>query len=111
MVDFVEQMIRATPIDVIAEFYPTLMVHDKLAALEIVGRVPAIVMSGGADRLTPAAHGHRIAEALPDTELVELVEVQEAGHLLPMEYPGLVTAAVRRMIEKVSARPDEERTA
>jgi pimeloyl-ACP methyl ester carboxylesterase len=111
MVDFVEQMIRATPIDVIAEFYPTLMVHDKLAALEIVGRVPAIVMSGGADRLTPAAHGHRIAEALPDAELVELVEVQEAGHLLPMEYPGLVTAAVRRMIEKVSARPDEERTA
>lgn len=32
VVDFLEQMIRATPIDVIAEFYPALMAHDKAAA-------------------------------------------------------------------------------
>lgn len=104
MVDFVEQMIRKTPIDVIAEFYPTLMSHDKVAALRAIGRVPVSVLAGGEDRLTPASHGRAIAEALPDAELTE---VQEAGHLLPMEYPGVVTAAVRRMVERVSAEPRE----
>jgi pimeloyl-ACP methyl ester carboxylesterase len=98
MVDFVEQMIRATPIDVIAEFYPTLIAHDKAGALENLGLVPGIVLAGGHDRLTPAAHGKKLAEHLADCELVQ---VEEAGHLLPLEYPGIVTAAVRRMIKRV----------
>jgi pimeloyl-ACP methyl ester carboxylesterase len=104
LVDFVEQMIRATPIDVIAEFYPTLMAHDKSEALRTVGRVPVHVLAGGEDRITPAAHGRKIAEAVPDAELTE---IEEAGHLLPMEYPGLVTAAVRTMVERVSAERRE----
>ncbi|GAA1552901.1 alpha/beta hydrolase [Actinomadura kijaniata] len=106
VVDFLEQMIRATPIDVIAEFYPTLIAHDKAAALETVARVPAVVMVGGADRLTPVEHGRRLAEALD----AELVEIAEAGHVLPLEYPGVVTGGVRRLIDRI--RPQlEERTA
>ncbi|MCQ0018531.1 alpha/beta fold hydrolase [Actinomadura madurae] len=57
VVDFLEQMIRATPIDVIAEFYPALMAHDKAGCLDVLGGVPALVLVGGRDRLTPAAHG------------------------------------------------------
>ncbi|MGK5551670.1 alpha/beta fold hydrolase [Actinomadura kijaniata] len=106
VVDFLEQMIRATPIDVIAEFYPTLIAHDKTAALATVARVPAVVMVGGADRLTPVEHGRRLAEALD----AELVEIAEAGHVLPLEYPGVVTGGVRRLIDRI--RPQlEERTA
>jgi pimeloyl-ACP methyl ester carboxylesterase len=41
-----------------------------------------------------------LAEALTDAELVE---VADAGHLLPMEYPGIVTAAIRRLIARVHA--------
>jgi pimeloyl-ACP methyl ester carboxylesterase len=108
VVDFLEQMIRATPIDVIAEFYPALAGHDKAAALETVGRVPVLVIAGGKDRLTPAAHGRRIAEALPDAELVE---VDEAGHVLPLEYPGVVTGGLRRLIARAHPAHDEERTA
>jgi pimeloyl-ACP methyl ester carboxylesterase len=104
MVDFVEQMIRGTTIDVIAEFYPTLMGHDKAKALEVLGRVPTVVLTGGEDRLTPAAHGRAIAKAIPDTELVE---VAEAGHLLPLEYPGIVTAAIRRLIGRASPASQE----
>jgi pimeloyl-ACP methyl ester carboxylesterase len=66
--------------------------------------VPVAVLAGGRDRLTPGPHGRIIAEALPDTELTE---VQEAGHLLPMEYPGLVTAAIRRMVQRVATDPQE----
>ncbi|WP_067822734.1 alpha/beta fold hydrolase [Actinomadura kijaniata] len=106
VVDFLEQMIRATPIDVIAEFYPTLIAHDKTAALETVARVPTVVMVGGADRLTPVEHGRRLAEALD----AELIEIAEAGHVLPLEYPGVVTGGVRRLIDRI--RPQlEERTA
>lgn len=108
VVDFLEQMIRATPIDVIAEFYPELMAHDKVACLEVLGNVPTLVLSGGADRLTPAAHARRIADAMPDAELVE---VEEAGHVLPLEYPGVVTGGLRRLVERVRPRYEKERTA
>jgi pimeloyl-ACP methyl ester carboxylesterase len=76
--------------------------------------VPAVVLVGGRDRLTPPEHGRRIAAALPDAELVE---VEVAGHVLPLEYPGVVTGGLRRLIARV--RPgheqeheqEEERTA
>ncbi|WP_344238550.1 alpha/beta hydrolase, partial [Actinocorallia libanotica] len=99
IVDFVEQMIRVTPIDVIAEFYPSLMRHDKRAALEVLTKVPVLVMSGGADLLTPRAHGELIAELLDDAEFVG---VEAAGHLLPLEHPDTVTAALRRLVERAA---------
>ncbi|TDD94977.1 alpha/beta fold hydrolase [Actinomadura rubrisoli] len=108
VVGFLEEMIRATPIDVIAEFYPALAAHDKCAALDVIGKVPVLVLAGGRDRLTPAAHGRRIAAALPDAELVE---VDEAGHVLPLEYPGVVTGGLRRLVERVRPEYEEERTA
>ncbi|WP_131743171.1 alpha/beta fold hydrolase [Actinomadura roseirufa] len=108
VVGFLEQMITATPIDVIAEFYPELVGHDRAAALEVIGKVPVLVLAGGRDRLTPAEHGRRIAAALPDAELVE---VAEAGHVLPLEYPGVVTGGLRRLVDRVLPDDEQERTA
>ncbi|MCO5969462.1 alpha/beta fold hydrolase [Actinoallomurus soli] len=108
VVDFVEQMIRSTPIDVIAEFYPTLAAHDKLAALEVIKGLPALVVVGDEDRLTPAAHGRLIAEVLGDAELVEL---SEAGHVTMMEHPEVVTRALIRLIDRVRPVAEEERSA
>jgi pimeloyl-ACP methyl ester carboxylesterase len=98
VVDFLEQMIRSTPMDVIAEFYPALMAHDKMDALEVVGRVPTLVMTGGADRLTPPAHGTAIAAAIPGSELVQ---VPVAGHVLMLEHPDAVTDALRGLLAQV----------
>jgi len=98
VVDFPEQMIRSTPIDVIAEFYPALMAHDKAGALEVLGRVPTVVMTGGADRLTPAPHGSAIADAVPGSELVE---IPEAGHVLMLEFPDLVTDVLRGLLARI----------
>ncbi|NDU75120.1 alpha/beta fold hydrolase [Actinomadura sp. DSM 109109] len=109
VVAFLEEMIRRTPIDVIAEYYPALMAHDKIDCLEVLGRVPTLVLAGGRDRLTPAEHARRIAAALP---AAELVEVERAGHVLPLEYPGVVTGGLRRLVERVRpAYEEEERTA
>jgi pimeloyl-ACP methyl ester carboxylesterase len=108
VVDFVEQMIRATPIDVIAEFYPTLAALDKLAALEVFKDVPALVVVGDQDRLTPAAHGRAIAAALHDADLVE---VADAGHVTMLEHPEIVTRALVRLIDRVRPVTEEERSA
>ncbi|ROO91256.1 pimeloyl-ACP methyl ester carboxylesterase [Actinocorallia herbida] len=102
VVDFVERMVRATPFEVIAEFYPTLIGHDKRAALAVLDRVPALVMTGDADLLTPAAHGAEIAAGLTD---VVYVAVEPAGHLLPMEHHARVTEAVRALAGRVTAAP------
>jgi pimeloyl-ACP methyl ester carboxylesterase len=98
VVDFLDHMISSTPIDVIAEFYPALMAHDKAGALEVLGRVPTVVMTGGADRLTPSAHGAAIAEAVPGAELMEIPEV---GHVLMLELPDQVTDVLRGLIERI----------
>jgi pimeloyl-ACP methyl ester carboxylesterase len=106
VVDFLEQMIRSTPIDVIAEFYPALMAHDKMGALEVVGQVPTLVMTGGADRLTPPAHGAAIAAAMPGSELVQ---VPAAGHVLMLEHPDTVIDALHGLL--VQVRTDRRESA
>jgi pimeloyl-ACP methyl ester carboxylesterase len=97
VVDFLERMIRSTPIDVIADFYPTFAEHDKLAALEVLRRVPALVVVGAQDRVTPPAHGRAIATALPDAELVEIAD---GGHVVILEHPGVITAALAELIDR-----------
>jgi pimeloyl-ACP methyl ester carboxylesterase len=82
LVGYVEKMIAATPVDVIGEFLPVIMSHDKRAALPALREVPALVMVGERDLLTPPAHSRAIAAALPDAELVVL---PSAGHLALME--------------------------
>ncbi len=107
VVEFLERMIGDTPADVIAEFYPTLAAHDKLAALSVLRALPVVVVVGDADRLTPPAHGRAIAAALPDAELVE---VAEGGHVVMLEHPEVVTGAIAGLVERV--RPvAEERSA
>ncbi|MGH3373574.1 MAG: alpha/beta fold hydrolase [Actinoallomurus sp.] len=107
IVEFLERMIGGTPTDVITEFYPTLAAHDKLAALDVLRGVPAVVVVGDADRFTPPAHGRAIAAALPDAELIE---VADSGHVVMLEHPEAVTDALAGLVERV--RPlAEERSA
>src|SRR5215470_4385254 len=51
VVDFLERIIRATPIDVIADFYVALSGHEKRHALSVLGNIPVLVMTGDRDRL------------------------------------------------------------
>jgi pimeloyl-ACP methyl ester carboxylesterase len=90
---FAEQLLDATPIDVVAEFYPVFAAHEKTAALAVLAELPVLVMAGTEDLLTPAAHSEAIARALPDAEL-ELLPA--TGHLLQLERPAQVD---RRLAE------------
>lgn len=61
---FAERLIEATPIDVVAEFYPAFQTHDKSAALQWFADVPVTVVAGDRDMITPAEHSVAIKEAL-----------------------------------------------
>ena len=87
VVRFAEQLLDATPIDVVAEFYPAFGAHDKLEALVALRGVPALVLAGTKDLLTPPGHSEAIARALPGAELVL---AENAGHLVMLERPDLV---------------------
>ncbi|MEV4948123.1 alpha/beta hydrolase [Streptomyces sp. NPDC053755] len=99
---FAERMIEATPIDVVAEFYPAFSEHDKAAALPVFREVPVLALAGDRDLVTPSSHTEAIADLLPDSELVI---VPDAGHLVMLEHPEAVTDRLADLLVRVGAVP------
>ncbi|MFL6138349.1 MAG: alpha/beta fold hydrolase [Frankiaceae bacterium] len=101
LVELMERMVAATPIDVVIDYYDGLMAHDKLAALPALAGVETLVLCGENDKLTPAAYSRAIAEALPGAELVLL---PGAGHMVMLERPQLVNFHLRALAARALAR-------
>ncbi|MEU6403543.1 alpha/beta hydrolase [Streptomyces sp. NPDC046985] len=99
---FAERMIESTPIDVVAEFYPAFSDHDKTAALPLFAGMPVLVLAGLQDLVTPSAHSEAIADLLPDAELVL---VPDAGHLVMLEHPEVVTDRLADLLTRAGAVP------
>ncbi|GAC1325935.1 MAG: alpha/beta hydrolase [Mycobacteriales bacterium] len=95
LVELVEKTTAATPVEVIAAFYPTFVDHDKLSALDVLRGVPTIILVGDKDMVTPPDHSRAIAEALPDAELVEL---PDAGHMVMLEHSAMVNLHLRALM-------------
>ncbi|MBB5075541.1 alpha/beta fold hydrolase [Nonomuraea endophytica] len=96
-VRFINKMVAATPTEVMVGYFHAILAHDKLAALQALSRVETLVMVGERDRLTTPAHARRIAAALPDATLVV---APGAGHMLGLERPELVNAALKALIRR-----------
>ncbi|WP_407552029.1 alpha/beta hydrolase [Streptomyces sp. Pv4-95] len=105
---FAERLIEATPIDVVAEFFPAFAVHDKTEALVAYDTLPALVLAGDRDLITPADHSQTIGELLP---AAELVCVDGAGHLVMLERPELVNDHLVTLVERASAGSRSSRSA
>ncbi|WAU79260.1 alpha/beta hydrolase [Streptomyces sp. Qhu-G9] len=99
---FAERLIEATPIDVVAEFYPAFTDHDKTEALACFAELPVLVLAGVKDLVTPSEHSEAIADLLPDAELVL---VPDAGHLVMMEHPEVVIDRLADLLTRVGAVP------
>jgi pimeloyl-ACP methyl ester carboxylesterase len=104
VVDFLERVIRATPIEVVADFYMALLEHDKRLSLSTLGQVPTLVIAGDQDRLIPAAHAAWLADAIP---AARLIRVPDAGHMVLLERPEIVTEAIADLAAEAL---DEART-
>jgi pimeloyl-ACP methyl ester carboxylesterase len=94
-------MTAGTKIDVIAEFYDTFTTHDKVAALDVLRGVATLVLVGDKDRITPRDHSELIADLLDDAD-AEMVVVQGAGHMVPLEQPALVNQHLRALLRRAA---------
>ena len=64
-------------------------------------QVPALVLCGRQDQVTPLALSEEMATLLPDAQLVV---VETAGHMTTLEQPDAVKAAVAGWLSKVDER-------
>jgi pimeloyl-ACP methyl ester carboxylesterase len=97
LVRFTAEMITATPIDVVAEYLPNFDLHDKRDGLAALDGIETLVLSGADDLLTPPEHSEEIVRRLPGAEQVV---VPDAGHLVMLEHPDVVTSAIEGLLER-----------
>jgi 3-oxoadipate enol-lactonase len=69
---------------------------DSTALLPTLTGLPTLVLVGEEDQLTPPEQSRRMAEAIPDAEMVV---VPGAAHLPPVERPAATTAALLEFLQ------------
>jgi pimeloyl-ACP methyl ester carboxylesterase len=106
LVRFTAEMIASIRLEVISDFLPTFSQHDKREALAALGGREVLVIVGDKDLLTPLDHSAEIAQRLPNAEHVV---VRDGGHLLMLEHPQVVNAALMELIRRsIAAASGEE---
>jgi pimeloyl-ACP methyl ester carboxylesterase len=94
--------LTTTPMSTAVGFLPGLSSYDQYRTL---GEIHAhtIVVSGGADVLTPPAHSRDLAAGIPDAVHVH---VPAAGHMLPQQASHVISEAIRRAMFGFVERPE-----
>ncbi|MCE7000303.1 alpha/beta fold hydrolase [Saccharothrix sp. S26] len=85
---------RCHPVSMVG-FRDSLDDHDRRKALAELAGIPAVVLAGAQDRLTPLRHARVLADELPHAELVIHLG---AGHMLPLERAEDVTAHITALL-------------
>lgn len=97
----------ATPLDVVAGLYASLVHVDLWSALPPLAGVASLVVTADQDRVTPPSHGRALAARLPGSRLVEL---SPAGHLAFLEHPDEVDAALLDLLHSADRPPSADRS-
>ena len=97
LVDVVADMIFGTSFDVMAAFLPDINALDLVPGLEALTGVETLVMNGAGDLITPASHSETIVRHVPGAEHVV---VEDAGHIIMLEHPDLVTEQLLAMVQR-----------
>lgn len=100
-VEFVDEMLAATPFEVVADFFPHFSGLDKFDYVEVLGQVPTSVICGTADRITSIGHSRKLQSRIPGSRLLEC---EGAGHMVTMERHELVNAELDQLITAAAAR-------
>jgi pimeloyl-ACP methyl ester carboxylesterase len=91
----VDQIINCCP-ETFSGYYADMMTHERTDALAAYDGIPTTVLVGGADLLTPPPHGRRIATNIRGARFAV---APEAGHMLPLERPRLVSDELIALVE------------
>ena len=90
----VEGLINS-PAATIVGFYEDIIHNpERTEALKAFDGIPARVLVGTRDVLTPVSHARRLANAIPGAQLIV---APEAGHMLPQERAELVSATLIKL--------------
>jgi pimeloyl-ACP methyl ester carboxylesterase len=87
------------PLRSIGGFRASIGAQQRLETLTAIGDVPAAVLVGDRDRLTPLPCAESIAAALPHARLAVC---PGAGHMLPLERPEEVSAALVEIVRRAN---------
>ncbi|SBT45546.1 alpha/beta fold hydrolase [Micromonospora auratinigra] len=90
----------------IGGFRASIGAQHRLDTLAALGDLPAAALVGDRDRLTPPPCAESIAAALPTTELTVC---PGAGHMLMMERPEQVNAALAAVLDRALATAPRRR--
>ncbi len=94
-VEFVDEMLSATPFNVVADFFPTFGTLEKFETVHAMSSVPTAVICGTEDRLTPIDHSRRLHELIGGSTLLECVG---AGHMVMLERHDQVNAELDQLL-------------
>jgi pimeloyl-ACP methyl ester carboxylesterase len=99
--EFVDQMLSATPFEVVAEFFPSFGDLDKFDHVERLGEVPTSIVCGTADKLTSIGHSRKLHARIPGSRLLEC---DNAGHMVILERHDQVNAELDQLITAATSR-------
>jgi pimeloyl-ACP methyl ester carboxylesterase len=99
VVAFSEKMMLATPIPTLVEFLHALEVHDETAALVTLAKIPTLIACGDHDLVTPDEYSQKMADALPESEMVI---VTGAGHLVLLAKPDPINDGLVRLVKRAT---------
>ncbi|MBO0853996.1 MAG: alpha/beta hydrolase [Nocardia sp.] len=101
---FTTSMIDRTPVETIVKFLKALELHDESASLPALAPRPALVVGGGRDLIIPFRNSRKLAQCLPDADLIR---VTDAAHMVHLQYPDLVNLALERLLARVGVLDGE----
>ncbi len=86
--------LATTPLSTAVGFLPALYSYDQYQTLGSI-QAHTVIVSGGADVLTPPAHSHELAAAIPGATHVH---IPHAGHMLTHEASHIISDAIGRTL-------------
>ena len=99
-VEFVYEMLNATPFAVVADFYPAFATLNHFDHLEPIGKAPAAVIVGTADRITSVSHSRELHARITGSTLLEC---EGAGHMVILERHDAVNRELDDLLALVQA--------
>lgn len=100
-VSFVDDMLGATPFEVVADFFPSFGTLDKFDHVTVLDEVPVSIICGTADKLTSIGHSRKLHARIPTSRLLEC---DGAGHMVPLERHDQVNAELDQLITAATTR-------
>jgi pimeloyl-ACP methyl ester carboxylesterase len=94
-VEFVDQMLSATPFEVVAEFFPNFATLDKFETVKALSVVPTTIICGTRDKITAIGHSRKLHAHIAGSNLLEC---DGAGHMVIMERHDDVNAELDHLI-------------